>query len=74
MTKNEQILTNLLSEKGYNVKDIWYWPTFGFQDGGWTATIIEKDEFGDEIDQDYHLGRDFIEAKGQIEHDKISPL
>lgn len=66
MTRNQQILFDLLKDKGVKPKTIWFEPTFGIQPGGWFAT--------DEEGWDYKLGRDFIEAKGNIqnnEHEKI---
>lgn len=74
VTKNEKILSDLLIQKGFMAKDICYYPTFGYQDGGWIATIIEKDEFGDEIDESYQLGRNFLEAKRHIENYEILRL
>lgn len=74
MTKNQQKLHDLLTGKGFRVESVWWWPTFGFQPGGWHATVILTDEDNYEYEQDYHLGDDFIEAKGQIEQDEIIRL
>lgn len=74
MTKNQKILFDLLQAKGHNVQRIWFYPTFGYQNGGWTATIIEKDDEGFTDEVDYDLGYDFMEAKGQIENNEIKKL
>ena len=74
MTKNEQILFDLLKAKGRDVKHVWYEPTFGYLPRGWTASILEKDEFDDNILHEYDLGRDFVAAKGQIENNEIKRL
>ncbi len=71
MTKNQQILFDLLVAKNYNVKRVKYYSTFGCLPGGWFAIILENDEDGDEIESSYFLGLDFIEAKGQIENNEI---
>ncbi|UOB16574.1 hypothetical protein [Abyssalbus ytuae] len=74
MTKNEKILFDLLKEKGFNAKVVYYYPTFGYLYGGWIATVIGQDEDGHEFDCEYHLGNDFIEAKGQIENNEITKI
>lgn len=73
MTKN-QILAQLLTDKGHQVTSIWYEPTFGHQPGGWTATISEKDEYGDEVENAYDLGKDFGQAKTHIENNNLTRI
>lgn len=76
MTKNQQILFDMMTEKGHDVKQIYYYPTYGYlPHGGWFATVRIKSE--DEEDDElyvveYSLGEDFIEAKGQIENNEIT--
>lgn len=74
MSKKEQILFNLLQSKGFDVKSVCFYPTFGYlPDAGWTAIILIKED--DLIcEQEYHLGNDFAEAKGQIENNEIKIL
>lgn len=56
MTKNQQALFNLLVEKGFNVKTVYYYPTYGYlPECGWVATVSLRDEDGLEYDQEYHL-------------------
>lgn len=74
MSPAESLLNDLLTAKGYTVKDIWFYPTFGIQPGGWTATLVEKDEFGDEIERDYDLGPILSTAKANIAAGKITLL
>ncbi|MEM7552302.1 MAG: hypothetical protein AAF363_21635 [Bacteroidota bacterium] len=72
MTKNQKALYNLLIEKSLKVKTVYYYSTYGYlPDCGWVATIEETDDDGFTYDQEYHLGNDFFEAKGQIENDEI---
>lgn len=72
MTKNQQTLFNFLQDKGFNVKTVYYYPTYGYlPDCGWVATVVITDEDNLTYDQEYHLGDDFIEAKGQIENNEI---
>jgi len=75
MTKNQKILFSLMADKGFNVKTVYYYPSYGYlPDCGWVATVRETDDDGFEYDQEYHLGNDFIEAKGQIENDEIKAI
>lgn len=72
MTKNQKVLHDLLVEKGFKVKTVYYYPTYGYlPDCGWVAMVEETDEDEFTYDQEYHLGNDFIEAKGQIENGEI---
>ncbi len=66
MTKSEQILLDLLKEKGIDVKRVWFEATFGYLPGGWFAEDSEG--------YDYRLGYDFTEAKGQIQNNEIIKL
>ena len=67
MTKSEKVLFDLLQEKGKPVKRVWYEKNFSWNPNrGWYA---EDEEW--EI---YHLGRDFLEAKGQIENNEIKRI
>ncbi len=71
MTKNQQILFNLLTDKGYKVKTVYYYPNYGYLPNcGWVANLIVNED-GFSYDQEYHLGNDFIEAKGQIINNEI---
>mgnify|MGYP006921603354 CR=1 FL=1 len=75
MTKNQKTLFDLLTAKGFEVKTVYYYPTYGYlPDCGWVATVVETDEEGLIYDQEYHLGNDFKEAKGQIENDEIRAI
>ncbi len=72
MTKNQQTLYDLLQDKGFKVKTVYFYPTYGYlPDCGWVATVSVTNEDGFTYDQEYHLGDDFIEAKGQIENNEI---
>ena len=64
MTKKEKELFDLLISKGIMVTSVWYEHKFSWDSSrGWYAETEEAE---------YHLGRDFIEAKGQIINNEIS--
>jgi len=61
MTAKEQKLYDLLTEKGYKVKSVMFYSTFGYlPDGGWIADL----EDGEEL----NLGKKYEDAIRNIEN------
>jgi len=64
-SKNQIELRRLLKLKGFEVESVWCNRSWDYSPG-WHAEMTDGTE--------YHLGRDIIEAKGQIQNDEIVVL
>lgn len=59
MTSAAQILFDLLKQRGFDVKDVWYEPNFAWHPAcGWY--------FEDRDGSEYRIGKNFTEARANI--------